>query len=174
MTAWAPAIQLCLPIALDLANNEWGHHDTYAYVCSGFKLFAFSDSNPTRSLTLITEPTGLDEGYLSYRVGKSHIARHSCIKSDSPTTAYFCCRCSMQGSVALRTCSQSGQTSNIRQTTRQTDCRTSAVTASSETSIPPMFFMPELKCGACLASESDATRIKSAPARLPSWPSLNY
>ena len=52
MNAWTPAIHLCLATALDLANHEWGHHDKHAYVRSGFKLFAFSDSNLTRSLTL--------------------------------------------------------------------------------------------------------------------------
>ena len=32
MNAWAPAILNCLPLALDLANHEWGRHDTHAYV----------------------------------------------------------------------------------------------------------------------------------------------
>ena len=32
MNAWYPAVVVCAPIALDLANHEWGHHDTHTYV----------------------------------------------------------------------------------------------------------------------------------------------
>ena len=32
MNAWTPAITYCLPVALDLANHEWGRHDTHVYV----------------------------------------------------------------------------------------------------------------------------------------------
>ena len=35
INAWSPTISKCLPIALDLANHEWGRHETHAYVPSG-------------------------------------------------------------------------------------------------------------------------------------------
>jgi len=34
VNAWSPAISKCLPVALDLANHEWGRHETHAYVPS--------------------------------------------------------------------------------------------------------------------------------------------
>jgi len=27
--AWTPVVSTCLPIALDLANHEWGRHETH-------------------------------------------------------------------------------------------------------------------------------------------------
>ena len=32
ISVWSPAMSACLPIALDLANHEWGRHRTHAYV----------------------------------------------------------------------------------------------------------------------------------------------
>jgi len=34
LDAWTPAIIHCLPVALDLANHEWGRHDTRSYALS--------------------------------------------------------------------------------------------------------------------------------------------
>ena len=31
INAWIPTLSLCVPLALDLANNEDGYHDTHAY-----------------------------------------------------------------------------------------------------------------------------------------------
>lgn len=64
--AWAPAIAWCLPIAMDLANHEWGHHETHAYVAFPPALvvkFMPSDSISTRSLVMAIEHAGIsDEG----------------------------------------------------------------------------------------------------------------
>ena len=69
--AWSPSISYCLPLALDLANHEWGRHDTHAYVPSalGFK-FVLSDPIPMRSLVMFMDPTDMGEGYQSFRVWK--------------------------------------------------------------------------------------------------------
>ena len=32
INAWASTISYCLAAALDLANHEWGRHDTHVYV----------------------------------------------------------------------------------------------------------------------------------------------
>jgi len=32
MNAWHLVMVVCVPISLDLANKEWGHHDTHVYV----------------------------------------------------------------------------------------------------------------------------------------------
>ena len=32
VNAWSNTISCCTPIALDLANHEWGRHDTHTYV----------------------------------------------------------------------------------------------------------------------------------------------
>ena len=32
MNTWTHAITYCLPVALDLANYEWGRHETHVYV----------------------------------------------------------------------------------------------------------------------------------------------
>ena len=34
---WTHTIHHCFPIALDLANHEWGHHDAHVYVPSRFQ-----------------------------------------------------------------------------------------------------------------------------------------
>ena len=87
MNAWTPAISYCLPLALDLANHEWGRHSTHAYVPSTMGSgLVFSDSIPMRSLVMFMEHTGLDGDHQSHRVGKFHIPRHVCMKSDS----YYC------------------------------------------------------------------------------------
>ena len=81
--AWTPAIRSCLPIALDLANHDWGRHDTHGYVPSpGFKKFASSDPTPTRSLIMFMEPTGMEEHHTSFMVREIQIARYIRIKSD--------------------------------------------------------------------------------------------
>jgi len=87
MNAWTPAIAYWLPVALDLANHEWGRHDTHLYVFSapGFK-FAFSDSTSTKSLLMRLEYTGLDADHELYRVWEFHITQYVCVKSDS----YYC------------------------------------------------------------------------------------
>ena len=83
MNAWTPAISYCLPLALDLANHEWGRHDTHAYVPSSMgSKFAFSDSIPTRSLVMFMEDTGLDGDHQSHRVGEFRIARHVCMRTN--------------------------------------------------------------------------------------------
>ena len=75
MNAWTPVISYCLPLALDLANHDFGRHDTHAYVPStmGSKS-AFPDSIPTRSLLMFLEHTGLNGVHQSYRVGEFHTA----------------------------------------------------------------------------------------------------
>jgi len=76
MNAWTPAITYWLPVALDLANHEWGHHDSHVYVLSALGYtFAFSDSITTRSLVLIVEHTGLDADHELYRVGEFHLTQ---------------------------------------------------------------------------------------------------
>jgi len=32
VNAWYFVMVMCVPVALDLANHEWGHHDTHVYV----------------------------------------------------------------------------------------------------------------------------------------------
>ena len=84
MNAWSPAIICCFPLALDLANHEWGRHDTHTYVPSGLGPESMpSDSILTRSLVIFTENTGLDGDHRSHRVRIFHIARHICMKFDS-------------------------------------------------------------------------------------------
>ena len=71
MNAWASTISCCLSVALDLANHEWGRHETHAYVPSApSSMFVFSDSTPTRSLIMFMEHTGLDSDHELYRVGE--------------------------------------------------------------------------------------------------------
>ena len=83
MSTWTPAISYCLPLALDLANHEWGRHDTHAYVLYALSFkFVFSYSIPTRSLVLIMEDTGLKEDHQSHRVGNFHTTQHVCVKPD--------------------------------------------------------------------------------------------
>ena len=85
MIAWTPAIMYCLPVALDLANHEWGRHDTHVYVrpsALGSKFDAFSNSASTRSLLIRAEHTGLDADHELYRVGEFYIVQHVCMKSD--------------------------------------------------------------------------------------------
>ena len=71
VTAWTPSIVYCLALALDLANHEWGRHDTHVYAPTTlYFMFVFPDLTLTRSLVIFMEPTGLGEGYQSFRVGK--------------------------------------------------------------------------------------------------------
>jgi len=78
MNAWIPTISYCLPMALDLANHEWGRHDTHAYVISILGLgFAYSDTTATISLVMFVESTGLSEAHQSFRVGKFHACLNS-------------------------------------------------------------------------------------------------
>ena len=71
--AWASTITYCLPVALDLANHEWGRHETHLYVPSALgSKFVFSDPTLTRSLVMSMEHTGLDADHELYRVGKFH------------------------------------------------------------------------------------------------------
>ena len=68
--AWASTITHCLSVALDLANHEWGRHETHVYVPSALGSESmFSDSTPTRSLVMFVEHTGLDGDHELYRVG---------------------------------------------------------------------------------------------------------
>ena len=84
INAWTPAITHCLPLALDLANHEWGRHDTHAYVPSAHASeFASTDSTPTRSLVISTEHTGLRGDHESYRVGRFYLVQHVWVESDS-------------------------------------------------------------------------------------------
>jgi len=48
LNAWSMAIAYCSPIALDLANHEWGYHDTHG-------------------LVFVLESTGLEEDCKSFR-----------------------------------------------------------------------------------------------------------
>ena len=74
MNAWTPAITYCLPVALDLANHEWGRHDTHVYALSDLgSKFLCSDLALTSSLLLLVEYTGLDVDHELYRVGDFHI-----------------------------------------------------------------------------------------------------
>ena len=84
MNAWTPAITYCLPMALDLANHEWGRHNTHLYVLSAVgSEFVFSNSNPNISLLIRVEHTGLDADHELYRVCEFHVAQRARTKSDS-------------------------------------------------------------------------------------------
>jgi len=41
MNVWADTITCCSPAALDLANHEWGRHDTHRYVLSAVLVRSF-------------------------------------------------------------------------------------------------------------------------------------
>jgi len=70
--AWSPAIGLCSPLALDLANHERGRHDTHRYVSYAVLVHLFRPNViPTNSLVMFMEPTGLDEDCQLYRVRNS-------------------------------------------------------------------------------------------------------
>jgi len=73
INAWSRGILWCVPTTLDLANHEWGHHDTHR--CAPFDWFKFTlpDLIPTRSLVMDMELTGLDEDCRLFRVRKSQL-----------------------------------------------------------------------------------------------------
>ena len=72
VNAWTPTIYSCLPMALDLANNEYGRHETHAYVPSvPYSKFTVSEPTPSRSLVMFMDHTGLDGDHQSYKVGIS-------------------------------------------------------------------------------------------------------
>lgn len=68
--AWTVTITYCYPLALDLPNHGWGHHDTHWYVSYPIRVRVFLTRFLRESLVMRMESTGLDQDCELFRVRK--------------------------------------------------------------------------------------------------------
>lgn len=104
--AWAPAIAWCLPIAMDLANHEWGHQPWLSNSCLLIRFRREASSWRSSTLALATKAT-TD----SYFMSGDPIHHLVCVKLTSEHFILFYTRRQKLQSSHVQTSSKSSQSS---------------------------------------------------------------